>query len=170
MDGFWIYLGLLALSVGCFAFGTARTLRMLHTRKDVALNHLLLNFSVFLVAAVWCVRYAVGLYMTLETAGGGGLNAVELVADSLLHTLQTFSMDEDYTTYILNGKQMLVALWRRGTEKMDTEASAWLRIKEETGEMACIFPSACAAVKEAGGWMKISFRGPFAALIFDRKP
>ena len=115
MDGFWIYLGLLALSVGCFAFGTARTLRMLHTRKDVALNHLLLNFSVFLVAAVWCVRYAVGLYMTLETAGGGGLNAVELVADSLLHTLQTFSMDEDYTTYILNGKQMLVAIFGADT-------------------------------------------------------
>ena len=115
MDGFWIYLGLLALSVGCFAFGAARTLRMLHTRKDVALNHLLLNFSVFLVAAVWCVRYAVGLYMTLETAGGGGLNAVELVADSLLHTLQTFSMDEDYTTYILNGKQMLVAIFGADT-------------------------------------------------------
>lgn len=114
MDHSWMYLGLLALSVAFFVFGTVRTLRMFHTRKDAALNHLLLNFSVFLVAAVWCVRYAVGLYMTLETAGGG-LNPVELVADSLLHTLQTFSMDEDYTIYILSGKQMLAAIFGTDT-------------------------------------------------------
>ena len=68
-----------------------------------------------------------------------------------------------------DGKRMLVALWRRGAEKMDAETSAWLRVKEETGEMVCIFPPDCTAENGGGEWMKISFRGPLAALIFDRK-
>ncbi len=116
MEQTWLYLGLLTLSVVFFAFGAFRSVRMLHTRKDAALNHVLLTFSLFLVLAVWCVRYAVGLFMALHTAPETArLTWLELVADSLLHALQTFSMDEDYTTYILSGKEMMTAIFGEGT-------------------------------------------------------
>lgn len=79
----------------------------LDTNKKATVSRMLL-FSGFLIIAVWCLRYAVGLYTALSTTDKvSTLNWGEEIFNSLLHALQTFSMDEDYTTYILNGKKML---------------------------------------------------------------
>ncbi len=72
-----------------------------------AISHIL-TFSGYLIVSVWCLRYAVG-YFTIVTAGDGVVTLTwwEEIFNSLAHALQTFSMDEEYTEYIINGKQML---------------------------------------------------------------
>ena len=72
-----------------------------------------LNFGIAMtfIASIWCLRYAVGYYTILSAAEGQlVLTPAEELLNSLVHTLQTFSMDEDYTEYILNGKSMVAAL------------------------------------------------------------
>ena len=73
-----------------------------------------LNFGIAMtfIVSIWCLRYAVGFYTILfpSDADKGTLTAFEEILNSLVHTLQTFSMDEDYTEYILNGKSMIAAL------------------------------------------------------------
>ncbi len=71
----------------------------------------MLIFSGSLLLSVWCLRYAVGYFeiLSLESPAEG-LTWYEEIFNSLVHSLQTFSMDEDYTEYIINGKKMLGAL------------------------------------------------------------
>jgi hypothetical protein len=76
-----------------------------------------INFGIAMtfILSIWCLRYAVGYYTLLMAEEGlPVLTATEELLNSLIHTLQTFSMDEDYTEYILNGKSMIAALG--GTE------------------------------------------------------
>lgn len=64
-----------------------------------------------LLLSVWSLRYAVGYYaIVCAPAEGVALTRVEELFNSFVHALQTFSMDEDYTAYILNGKEMMAAL------------------------------------------------------------
>ncbi len=74
-----------------------------------------LAFSAWLLSSVWCLRYAVG-YFAIKFPGFsdlfgdlpfGDLNAVEEIFNSVVHALQTFSMDEDYTAYVVAGKAMV---------------------------------------------------------------
>lgn len=71
----------------------------------------MLVISAWMILSVWFLRYAVGYY-TIVTADAhtATLNWAEEMFNSMVHALQTFSMDEDYTTYILDGKQMMAAL------------------------------------------------------------
>lgn len=62
--------------------------------------------SCSLLAAIWCLRFSVGYFVTL-TDTEVPLEWWEEFFNSFAHALQTFSMDEDYTAYILNGKAML---------------------------------------------------------------
>lgn len=79
-----------------------------HKRSSVSR---MLVFSAYVLLAVWCLRYAVGYYSVITSCcAEGNLTWLEEVFNSMVHTLQTFSMDEDYTTYILDGKRMLVEL------------------------------------------------------------
>lgn len=72
----------------------------------------MLLFSACLLSAVWCLRYAVGYYASISAADGvQTLTKLEEVFNSVVHALQTFSMDEDYTEYILNGKRMLAEIF-----------------------------------------------------------
>lgn len=88
-------------------------------RQNMRFNKNLLWISVFLLASVWCVRFAVGYYGILHTAPAEqSLTGLEEVLNSFVHALQTFSMDEDYTAYILDGKSMMEALTAPG--------SAWI--------------------------------------------
>lgn len=77
------------------------------TYKKTTVSRMLL-FSGCLIAAVWCLRYAVG-YFSIVSADDNTVTLTwwEEIFNSLVHALQTFSMDEDYTDYILNGKEML---------------------------------------------------------------
>ncbi len=67
----------------------------------------IMRFSAFLLGAVWCLRYAVGYFIAVSGHSEGDLTWWEEIANSMVHALQTFSMDEDYTAYIANGKLML---------------------------------------------------------------
>ena len=77
------------------------------TYKKTTVSRMLL-FSGCLIAAVWCLRYAAG-YFSIVSADDNTVTLTwwEEIFNSLVHALQTFSMDEDYTDYILNGKKML---------------------------------------------------------------
>ncbi len=76
----------------------------------------ILMISACLIGSVWCLRYAVGYYGILVAAPGEAtLTWYEEIFNSLVHALQTFSMDEDYTAYILDGKTMLADMFGAGT-------------------------------------------------------
>ena len=70
-------------------------------------------FSACLLASVWCLRYAVGYFASVcpelidPEATAPPLMWWEEIFNSIAHALQTFSMDEDYTGYIVNGRIML---------------------------------------------------------------
>ncbi len=79
--------------------------------KDKPISAKILNYTMF-YGAIWCLRYAVGYYAKLNIApsdnplGNSGLNWFEEGFNSLLHTLQTMSLDEGYTEYIDIGNEM----------------------------------------------------------------
>ncbi len=76
----------------------------------------ILKFSACLLGAIWCLRYAVGYYTLLFPQGGEiPLTRMEELFNSAVHALQTMSMDEDYTEYIIQGKAMMGALFGDGT-------------------------------------------------------
>ena len=72
----------------------------------------ILKISISLIISVWCLRFAVGYYNIITAAGGKEtLTVLEELLNSFIHALQTLSMDEDYTTYILDGKKMIAAIF-----------------------------------------------------------
>ena len=76
----------------------------------------ILVFSAWLIASVWCLRYAVGYYTIISAEPDTTtLTWWEELFNSVAHALQTFSMDEDYTDYILNGKEMLRTIFGADT-------------------------------------------------------
>ena len=64
-------------------------------------------FGLVFGARIWVVM--TGIIQTSEGLQTTELLGHEKILDSLLHTLQTFSMDEDYTQYTLEGKRILVS-------------------------------------------------------------
>lgn len=76
-----------------------------------------LKLFIFIFGFDGLVRsYAAGMFMAMQTPPDAArLTWLERVADSPLHALQTFSMDEDYTTYILSGKAMMEGIFGMGT-------------------------------------------------------
>ncbi len=85
-------------------------------KQNMRFNKNLLWISVLLLASVWCVRFAVGYYGILQAAPEEqSLTWAEELLNSFVHALQTFSMDEDYTAYILDGKSMMEALTAPGS-------------------------------------------------------
>lgn len=77
---------------------------------------MILMFSACLLLSIWCLRFAVG-YFGLLQAGAGDVTLTwwEEVFNSIAHAMQTFSMDEDYTGYILAGKEMIRQILGRET-------------------------------------------------------
>ena len=61
--------------------------------------------TVYLLLLVWAARFSVGIFSSLKQETG--LTMPESLFDSLIHALQTFSMDEDYTVYTVAGKAWL---------------------------------------------------------------
>lgn len=77
--------------------------------KKMGISKTLL-FSGCLLLSVWCLRYAVGYYSILFPKEDEiTLRWWEEVLNSLVHALQTFSMDENYALYIARGKEMMAA-------------------------------------------------------------
>lgn len=78
-------------------------------KRRLGINNIMI-FSAGLLASVWCLRYAVGYYTIIESAENN-LKWWEEIFNSFVHALQTFSMDEDYTQYIKDGKIMVENLY-----------------------------------------------------------
>ncbi len=85
-------------------------------RSKSGVNYILKAMLCFLIA-LWSFRYLVGYYVALKTieAGKLPLTAWEEVFNSFLHALKTFSMDEDYEAYVINGKAMLREIFGKNT-------------------------------------------------------
>lgn len=74
----------------------------------------MMAFSVCLIISIWCLRYAVG-YFEIISSDKIVLTWWEEIFDSMSHTLQTFSMDEEYSEYIIKGKLMLCKIFGENT-------------------------------------------------------
>lgn len=72
----------------------------------------LLWSSLFLLGAAGCLRYAVGHFAAFQdgSAVEGYKTYWEQVFSAFLHTLQTFSLDEGYDSFITVGKEMVRAV------------------------------------------------------------
>ncbi|MCR5305167.1 MAG: hypothetical protein K6E36_01515 [Oscillospiraceae bacterium] len=106
---------LTALTLLCFLLTVAVPLRAVRRQRDPRCRSRrfsgLLTVALFLLVILTLQRYAVGYYVNrVQPSEADGLNAAERAADSLLHGLQTFSMDEDYTLWLANGKAMMTEL------------------------------------------------------------
>lgn len=73
-------------------------------RRKTGNKHLRLLLYVLLV--VWGCRFAVGIQADFHE---GKLTVAETLFDSLLHAIQTFGMDDDYTLYTVAGKEYLLS-------------------------------------------------------------
>ncbi|MCQ2540110.1 MAG: hypothetical protein MJ114_06635 [Acetatifactor sp.] len=92
-------------------------------RKKLNIPGVLLLFM--LLASVMLMRYSVGYYSIYnETAirGEGDviLTPVEEIFNSVVHTFQSFSMDESYTEYVQAGREMMIGIYG--------EDSYWIRL------------------------------------------
>ncbi|MCD8105184.1 MAG: hypothetical protein LUF35_09330 [Lachnospiraceae bacterium] len=64
--------------------------------------------AAYVLLLVWIARFLVGyLAGFVFSEESSGLSFVEEIMNSLIHALQTFSMDEDYTDYTVTGKHLL---------------------------------------------------------------
>lgn len=71
-----------------------------------------IGLAIYALLVIWLARFLVILFSKDGIATGDGLptNGLlwwEKLFDSLIHALQSFSMDEDYTQYTVAGKQLL---------------------------------------------------------------
>lgn len=64
-------------------------------------------FTGLLFCATWCIRYAVGLSGLIAE----GLSRPEEIFNSFVHALQSFSMDENYSEYLTQGKVLVGELY-----------------------------------------------------------
>lgn len=76
--------------------------------KRVLLNPMML-WTIFLLLSIWVLRLATGLYI-ITVCPENSLYGWEEIINSLIHALQTFSMDEDYTEYLKYSKGMMDTL------------------------------------------------------------
>lgn len=69
----------------------------------------------WLFGVVFLLRFGVEFVLSADSAysvlrfDGTALGLLDLLADSFVHALQTFSMDEDYTSYLLAGRDFVRA-------------------------------------------------------------
>ncbi|MCC8046674.1 MAG: hypothetical protein LIP12_14500 [Clostridiales bacterium] len=67
--------------------------------------------AAYVLILIWIARFLVGYLIGFVFSGeSSGLSAIEELLNSLIHALQTFSMDEDYTDYTVKGKQLLTTV------------------------------------------------------------
>lgn len=89
-------------------------------KRNRSFKSKLLLASIFLIGAVWSLRFAVGYYSVFNPPEGSiPLSPLEEVFNSFVHTLQTFSLDEDYTAYITIGREMMAAAFGEGARSVE---------------------------------------------------
>lgn len=63
------------------------------------------KITIYVLFVIWVLRFAVGLSGELQLKNN--LSVGETIFDSFIHALQTFSLDEEYTSYTAFGKMLL---------------------------------------------------------------
>lgn len=112
----YLVLFLFALGGVLFYAALAAVVCTFRRRDGSSIKRRVLPVAIALFGCTFCLRLAAALGaacllpMDNALADLGGAAGFEILADSLVHTMQTFSMDEDYTLYLLAGKEMLTQL------------------------------------------------------------
>lgn len=82
--------------------------------------NLTIVFYLCLITSIWALRYAVGYYNIVSALEDAvTLTWVEEIANSFVHTLQTFSLGESYNDYMFGGKEMMKAVFGENTRLTD---------------------------------------------------
>lgn len=90
-----------------------RRFRKNHELVHIGLNRRLVIFAACMMLSIWCLRFSVGYYDIVAgiTEAEEKLTAIEEIFNSIVHTFQSFSMDEEYTAYITNGRAMIAEIF-----------------------------------------------------------
>jgi len=109
-----VSLVLMLLGVAMFFVTAGLVVRAWNRRRETALKYSMLSVAGTALAAIFLLRYSVAWAAVNAELSGlenleGNLGWLELISDCFVHTLQTFSMDEDYTAYLLAGKACFAA-------------------------------------------------------------
>lgn len=139
----FLWASVAVLAIPALVYGGIRLYRKLRKKSPTYTKNTvssILLFSGFLLFAVWCLRYAVGFFaIYADQQGAQSLTWWEEIVNSVLHALQTFSMDENYTEYLIDGKRMLAAICG--------ESSAWITLYSVyVSALNCLAPIAGGAV------------------------
>lgn len=112
-----VVLFLYALGGVLLLAAAAALVRAVRLRDGSSLKSRALPAALALFGSAFCLRLAAGLGAAYVLPMDNALDDLrrlasgfEIVGDSLVHAMQTFSMDEDYTLYLLAGKEMLTRL------------------------------------------------------------
>ena len=105
-----LLISLLVLIVPILCFFGKRLLNRMRSVRNKPVNGVLC-LTFLLLLSVWSLRYAVGYFTMLREGANADLAWYEEIFNSIMHALQTVSMDEDYTDYIVNGKDMIRTLF-----------------------------------------------------------
>ena len=112
-----VVLFLYALGGVLLLAAAAALVRAVRLRDGSSLKSRALPAALALFGSAFCLRLAAGLGAAYVLPMDNALDDLrrlasgfEIVGDSLVHAMQTFSMDEDYTLYLLAGKEMLTQL------------------------------------------------------------
>ncbi len=114
-----IILSLLLLSavfaLSAIVWVGVRIVRSLFNKTDS--NSRIVWYLLLFMASIWCLRYSVGYYSVFYPNEYivEGLTKYEEIFNSVVHTFQSFSMDEDYTQYISAGKEMIETVFGAST-------------------------------------------------------
>ena len=102
-----IFFALWGLSLLLLLAAAAQLWRAFVRKKEEVTRALAKSLGLLFVS-IFCVRLAVGLYLAdgALVKEPNGLNLFETALDSAVHSLQTFSMDEDYTDYLFAGRDL----------------------------------------------------------------
>lgn len=96
-----------------FVFTAGMLVRAVRNPSNRSLKNRVIPVALAILACTLSLRLAVELGAAFYAPQIGvdvPSNWFEILGDSLVHTMQTFSMDEDYTLYLLAGKQLLVEM------------------------------------------------------------
>ncbi len=88
---------------GLIAFIKTKFLSEKRRKSDVGV---MIIFSAFLIAAIWCLRYAVAYCCFITENSTNNLNMLEEAVNCFLATLRTFNLEEMYVDYLSDIKTM----------------------------------------------------------------
>lgn len=107
---------LFCLSPICTLIGVVWLVKLKISKKYSSTSRKLCIFSLSLVLTIFIMHLLVSVYQVHFVHGADGeQNGMELISASIIHTLQSFSMDASYGDYIADAKSMLAAYFGSGS-------------------------------------------------------